>query len=278
MLALKNIISWILDPKNRSLIVSVAFIVLLFFLLSMCNRAAGLKRDIEKNKEESQRIVNNYEASQDTIKMYQKDNGTLVGKIQGYEITVGELKNNYKKLFGEYEDLKKRPPITITKVVTVIKDSLIDVAINSVGDSTGGELEFSDSTFFSEGNWRNLSGKIPYSLDNNISNPVVPGNGSFEIGQSISLSTILTKDKESGKIMIRVETPYPGVTFSSIQGASILEDEENKKVWRQARKTWGVGINAGYGVLLDIKNSNVSLGPYYGVGITYSPKWLQWGK
>jgi hypothetical protein len=278
MLALKNIISWVLDPKNRSLIVSVAFIVLLFFLLSTCDRAAGLKREIAKNKEESQRIVNNYEASRDTLKMYQEDNGNLVGKIQGYEITVSELKKNYGSLFGKHEDLKKKPPITITKVVTVIRDSLIEVVVNSTGDSTGGELEFSDSTFFSEGNWRNLSGKIPYSLDNNLSNPLVPGEGSFEIGQSISLSTTLTKDKETGKIMIKVETSYPGVTFSNIQGASILDDDENKKMWRQARKTWSIGGNVGYGVLLDIKNSNVSLGPYYGVGITYSPKWLQWGK
>ena len=278
MLALKNIISWVLDPKNRSLIVSVAFIVLLFFLLSTCNRAAGLKREISKNKEESQRIVNNYEASRDTLKMYQEDNGNLVGKIQGYELTITELKTDYESLFGEHEDLKKKPPITITKVVTVIRDSLIEVAVNSTGDSTGGELEFSDSTFFSEGNWRNLSGKIPYSLNNNLSNPLVPGEGSFEIGQSISLSTTLTKDKETGKIMIKVETPYPGVTFSNIQGASILDDDKNKKMWRQARKTWSVGANVGYGVLLDIKDSNVSLGPYYGVGITYSPKWLQWGK
>ena len=278
MFTIKNIISWIFDPKNRSLIASVAFLVLLFFLLSTCNRAAGLKREIAQNREESQRIVNNYEASQDTIKMYQKDNGNLVGKIQGYELTITELNTDYESLFGQHEDLKKRPPITITKVVTVIRDSLIEVTINSTGDSTGGVLEFSDSTFFSEGNWRNLSGKIPYSLNNNLSNPLVPGDGSFEIGQSISLSTTLTKDKETGKIMITVETPYPGVTFSNIQGASILDDDKNKKMWRQARKTWSVGGNVGYGVLLDIKNSNVSLGPYYGIGITYSPKWLQWGK
>lgn len=278
MFTIKNIISWVLDSKNRALIVAIAFIILILFLLSTCNRTAGLKRQIAENKEESQRIVNNYEASRDTLKMYQDNNGNLVGKIQGYELTISDLKNDYENLFGKHEDLKKRPPITITKVVTVIKDSLIEVAINSTGDSTGGELEFSDSTFFSEGNWRNLSGKIPYSLDNTLPNPLVPGKGSFEIGQSISLSTTLTKDKETGKIMIRVETPYPGVTFSNIQGASILDDNKNKKLWRQARKTWSVGASVGYGVLLDVKNSNVSLGPYYGVGIAYSPKWMQWGK
>lgn len=278
MLAIKNIISWILDPKNRSLIISAAFIVILFLLLSTCNRVAGLKMEIEKGKEESQRIVNNYEAAQDTVIMFTEANGNLVGQIQGYELTVKELKTEYEKLFGEHEDLKKRPPLTITKVVTVIKDSLIEVAVNSTGDSTGGELTFSDSTFFSEGNWRNLSGTIPYSLNNTLENPVIPGDGSFEIGQSLSLSTTLTKDKETGKIMIKVETPYPGVTFSSIQGASILDDEKNKKMWRQARKTWGIGFDVGYGVLIDVRNSNVSTGPYFGVGVNYSPKLLQWGK
>jgi len=278
MFTIKNIISWILDPKNRSLIISVAFIVILFFLLSTCNKVAGLKRDIEKNKEESKRIVNNYEAALDTVKMFTKENGNLVGQIQGYELTVKELRIEYQELFGKHEDLKNKPPLTITKVVTVIKDSLIEVAINSIGDSTGGELSFSDSTFFSEGNWRNLSGTIPYKLNNELENPVQPDKGSFEIGQSLSLSTVLTKDKESGKIMISVETPYPGVTFSSIQGASILDDEKNRKMWREARKTWGVGFDVGYGVLLDLKDSRVATGPYFGVGVHYSPKWLQWGK
>jgi len=274
MLIIKNIISWILDPTNRSLLVAVAFLVVLFFLLSTCNRARSLQLQIENNKEEVERIVNNHEASQDTLRMYQKENGDLVGEIQGYELTVNELKGSYKNLLGDYTELKNKPPITITKVVTVIKDSIRDVNISGSGDSTGGELTFQDSTFFSEGNWRNLSGTIPYLLEGDSSNPVIPGKGSFELGQSISLSTFLTKEKETGKIMINVETPYPGVTFSNIQGASILDDDENKKMWKQARKTWGVGISVGYGFSLAATKPS----PYFGVGLNYSPKWLQWGK
>ena len=53
MLIIKNILSWIFDPKNRSLIVAVAFIVLLFFLFSTCNRAKSLQLTIEKNKQEA---------------------------------------------------------------------------------------------------------------------------------------------------------------------------------------------------------------------------------
>jgi hypothetical protein len=49
-------------------------------------------------------------------------------------------------------------------------------------------------------------------------------------------------------------------------------------MWRQARKTWGIGFDVGYGVLIDVRNSNVSTGPYFGVGVNYSPKLLQWGK
>ena len=274
MLIIKNILSWIFDAKNRSLIVAVAFIVLLFFLFSTCNRANSLQLKIEKNKQEAQRATNNYEASLDTVKMYRDKEGNLIGQIQGYELTVGELNGKYANLLGNYEDLKNKPPITITKIVTVIKDSILNVNVNSSGDSTGGELTFKDSTFFAEGNWRNLSGTIPYTLNRDSDNPLVPGKGSFEIGQSLSLSTYLTKDKESGKIMINVETPYPGVTFSSIKGASILDDEKNKKMWKEARKTWGLGVNVGYGFSLAATKPS----PYFGVGLSYSPKWLQWGK
>ena len=278
MFVIKDIIAWIFDPKNRSLLVAALVAVLILWNLNTCNRLSGVKNDLEKEKKETLRVTNNFEASLDTLEQFRADNGNLIGQIQGYELTVDELNTKYSDLKGDYVDLKNRPPVTITEVVTVIKDSIIEVNVNGVGDSTGGNFAFRDSTFFTEGNFRNLSGNIPYDLDFNLDNPVRPGKGAFEITQSLSLSTFLSKDKESGKILINVETPYPGVTFSSIKGASILDDENNKKIWRESRKVWGLGFNVGYGVLINTQNSSFSTGPYFGVGLSYTPKWLQWGK
>ena len=273
-----KIIGWVFDPKNRSLLIGGVIVLLVLLNLNNCNKISGLNVDLIESKNETKRISNNYEASRDTLKQYVSSNGNLTGQIRGYELTVAELEGQYNNLLGDYRDLENRPPVTITEVVTVIKDSIIEVDVNGVGDSTGGTLSFSDSLFYSEGNWRKLTGDISYSLNAKLDNPVIPGLGNFNVAQSLSLSTYLAKDKETGKIMINVETPYPGVTFSKIEGASILDNKKNKKVLRQTRKEWGLGFQVGYGVAINPGTNSYAIGPMFGLGLSYNPKILQWGK
>ena len=59
---------------------------------------------------------------------------------------------------------------------------------------------------------------------------------------------------------------------------NIVLGPANKKVLRQLRKPFSLGLNFGYGAVVDVKSGNISTGPYFGIGITYSPKFLQWGK
>jgi hypothetical protein len=273
-----KILGWIFDPKNRSLLIGGIIVALIMLNLSNCSRVSGLKTELVQTKNENTRIVNNYQASQDSLKQYINQNGVLVGEIQGYELTVTELEQEYASLLGDYKNLEDKPPITITEVVTIIKEVVKEVEITNEGDSTGGSLAFLDSTFYSEGNWRKLKGNISYSLDTNLENPVVPGTGDFELYQSLSLSTYLLKDKETGKILINVETPYPGVKFSKIEGASILDNKVNKKVLRETRKEWGLGVLLGYGVAINPGTNSYAIGPMFGVGVSYTPKILQWGK
>ena len=68
------------------------------------------------------------------------------------------------------------------------------------------------------------------------------------------------------------------MTFTKLQGADIMADPDSRKVTREFRKTWGIGFNFGYGAALDLKNNNFVMGPYLGVGLHYTPKFLQWGK
>ncbi len=273
-----KILGWIFDPKNRSLLIGGVIVVLIMLNLSNCSRVSGLKTELVQTKNENNRIVNNYQASQDSLNQYINQSGVLVGEIQGYELTVTELEQEYASLLGDYKNLEDKPPITITEVVTIIKEVVKEVEITNEGDSAGGSLSFLDSTFYSEGNWRKLKGDISYSLDTNLENPVVPGTGDFELYQSLSLSTYLLKDKETGKILINVETPYPGVRFSKIEGASILDNKVNKKVLRETRKEWGLGVLVGYGVAINPGTNSYAIGPMFGIGVSYTPKILQWGK
>jgi len=272
-----KIIAWFADPKNRQLIGIGVIIALIIILMVTCGRVSNLKGVVEAEKKETKRVSNNWKASMDSVKMTIDENGNLVAKISGYDLKLDELEEDYKNLLGDYEIEKNKPPVTITETVTIVKDTTIYVDAAVIGDSL---IAISDSAQYSPTDWRYLSGTIPFTIDTAL-NKINLGKSIFNLEQSMSLQTVLTRDRKTGKIQINVTTPYPGVTFPSIQGAVIQDDKENAKVLRQARKEFSVGVNVGYGAMLnlmDINRIGIAHGPYVGVGLNYSPKWAQWGK
>jgi hypothetical protein len=269
--------NWLTDPENRKWLTLGLILVLITLLIGTCGHISSLQGEIKASQEETQRVRNNWEASRDSVEMAVGENGELIGRIDGYVLTLDELNEDYKEMKAKWLFEKGKPPVVITEVVTEIRDSLIWVQVELEGDSV---ILVSDSSQFSPDNFRILSGRIPYEIDT-TRNLLLPGKGIFELEQAIKLSTTLTRDKRSGKIEILVSTEYPGVKFSRIQGAIIQDDKENNKVLKQARKSWGVSVSAGYGVMLNLANVNrigLAHGPYAGFGIHYSPKWAQWGK
>ena len=248
--------------------------------MTTCGRVSTLQGQVQREKQETQRVVNNWQASQDSVEMLTGANGELIGRIDGYVLTLDELEDQYADLQQRYKIEKNKPPVVITNTVTEIKETTIYVNTTIEGDSI---IEVSDSANYGPVNFRYLSGKIPYTIDTTL-NRLETGKGIFALEQSIALQTVLTRDKKTGKIEIQVSTDYPGVTFSQIQGAVIQDDKENKKVLKQARKEWGTSVQVGFGAMLDMSQVNrngvvrLGWGPYVGFGIHYSPKWAQWGK
>jgi len=98
------------------------------------------------------------------------------------------------------------------------------------------------------------------------------------IEQGMDIMTSLLKDK-NGKLIVQVKTNYPGVKFTSITGADIMQTTP-KKTLRTFRKQFGLGLNIGYGAVLLPTESKfeVRYGPTISVGLNWSPKILQFGK
>ena len=90
----------------------------------------------------------------------------------------------------------------------------------------------------------------------------------------MNLNLGLFQDQETKKVMIKADSDYPGIKFTSIEGASILDNPENKKALRSLRKSFGLGVNIGYGV--SFNGNSIQPGPYIGLGLSYQPKFLQW--
>lgn len=265
------------------IMLGVIVIILLLFL-NQCNRTQHFKDQVELEKQETKRVTNNYEAALDTIEQGKIDENTWRAEKSGYELTLEELEGQYADLLGDFEVEKNKPPKVVIKTEYIIKEVINDVPVYVEIDSFGNTtMVFNDSTYHDSlmTNYRFLSGRIPYKI---VYDPIdstykaVPDLGTFDLTLGMNLNLGLFQDKKTRKISIIADTDYPGITFTNIEGASIMDDPANKKVLRQMRKPWSLGLNVGYGAVVDVKTGKFSTGPYLGLGITYSPKFLQWGK
>jgi len=296
MIILTTIWNFIKDPANRSKIYFVGIAILIALLLHQCNVSGGLKQDIATEKATTERIQNNALADKDTIKNLKDKNGKIFAEKQGYMITATELKGKYSSLYSDFLKEKGKPPKTIIDVQYVTKEKYDSVATVSTMDTTGhGNITVDLDSKFDTMNYRKIYGSIPYKayLINKVDGSIVEfdnmvclkqyrpyvnsGKGMFILDQGMNLDLGLAIDKNE-KVYIKAQTNYPGVTFTNIHGAYIMDDPASSKITRQFRKTWSIGLSAGYGVVMDFKHDAFATGPYLGVGVNYAPKWLQWGK
>jgi len=279
---LSGVLKWAFNPKNRSVVMLIGLVVLILLLLQQCNANKSLKNERAKFEAEATRRINNEEALRDSLKNYKTESGTLIGERQGLLLKAEELENEYADLLSGFNKLKKEKVRTVVKTEYIIKERVDSVTVFASDiDSTGnGNLSFNDSARFDDANYRVLSGNIPVKLFQIDSSRwrINPGLGSFKLEQGMGLRTGLYLDTKTNKIAIRVETDYPGVTFTNIEGANVMDDPESKKVTRQFRKPWSFGFTVGYNMTVDTKTSGFNTGPGISVGLQYHPKWLQWGK
>ena len=109
---------------------------------------------------------------------------------------------------------------------------------------------------------------MPYEIDG-VS--IDFGNATIDLNQNIFLSASLLRDTKTKELFVNLTTDYPGTTFNSAQG--ILIDQKSnafKGLQYENRKTLGLGLQLGVGL------SGEGIGPYIGIGLNYTPKFLQW--
>lgn len=280
------------NPKNRTLIILSGVAILIMLFLHQCNKSKDLANQLEQQKTESIRLLNNEQASHALLENYKLQDSSNRGMIQGYQLTQDELRKQYSSLTEGFDDLKKKTALALAKGTVIIKETIYvqtTLKIDSLGVK---HLVGTDTMKVDDDNWRRMSFDAPFTnkyfnkkdstevdfkkLD--IFSQTYPSKSTFTFEQSIGLKVGLFQDKKDKKIYIVAQSKYPGLTFSKLEGADIMADPESRKTTRAFRKTWSVGINMGYGVMANLKNNSFATGPYIGLGLNYSPKWAQWGK
>ena len=256
--------------KNAIIFIAGALFVLMF--LKQCNSISNLKVELENTVKVADRNYNNLLASQDSVNTYKNKNGELVSEIRSYEFDVTTIKSEYKDLQNRYKNVlnKNRDLSRVNSLISTdlsIKDSIINSNSIIKQDSTGITVNFSDNKEWDKYNWRTFNGSLKLGINDSKYSIL---NSRFDFNQGISLQTAIIE--EEGKSMLKITTPYEGVTFTKIENINLVNDRLNQ---RQVKKAgWSIGFGVGYGINLN-NDQVISTGPNIGVGIFYSPKWLR---
>jgi hypothetical protein len=260
ILIINKIVGVLTNPKNTRMFLVGGMAVLVMLLLRQCNQTEAAKGEVT-------RFQNNLIAANDTIRNYVNMNGESVGEIKGLSLSLEELQDSL-----EYE--KGRPPVTIIKYRTIIKESLVNVPVITKDTVTiQGNTRFkSILSFTADSNWSKSSRSIDVNLPYSFADSLNFGTATIRLKQNIWLGATLSQDVTTKEIFIKLSSDYPGTIFNSAEGIMInRKSKEFKSLQIQNRKQFGIGLNIGIGV-----TGTGGLTPYIGFGLSYNPKLLQW--
>ena len=261
-----------------TMILIIAILLMLF--LRQCN-------ETKYAKEEAKREHNNYLAQRDSVRLISKDRDKAVYEKSAFEIKVSELTKEQKDLITRLElktNGRGNTPKTVIQTVTVYRDTFVNIQSNVIDDSSGTFLTFKYEPVLKDKNKFSLSGKTPYDIQFykkpgdsvNVYAKLNPGATEVIMSQNIDLVTGIYRDPKTNRLMTRVSTSYPNMTFSDINSFDITDNPDTRKIMKKARKEFGIGFNAGYGILGS--PTGIRTGIIIGVGLHYTPRFLQFGK
>jgi hypothetical protein len=277
----KEILDSVYKIVSNRLVLIGAIVLLIFLSIRQCERANGAEAD-------SKRQHNNYLAIKDSVRVIKKEKDLLVVEKSAMEIKVSELSEEQKKLItklGLKGNGKSTTPSVVTEIQIVYVDRFINIPTKVEKDKDGKEsITFTHSPKMKGNNSLTISGKIPYTLDitkspdkeDLVFTKLNTGTAELDIKQNIEITTGIYRDPVTKRLMTRVATEYPGIDFKDINSFTILDTKENRDALKAARKPYGIGVNFGIGIAANQKG--IGPGIYLGIGLQYSPKFLQFGK
>lgn len=255
-----------------------AICVLLFFLVKQCEKT-------ESAEAEAKREHNNYLASKDSVRTIKSElNHTIVEK-SAYEVAVNELSENQKELINQLglkSNGRSGTPNIVIQTTGQYEGNFKSIPSKIVKDPNGNEyITFTYDPKLVGNNQLKIAGKTGYKLEidrdpsdsTKYVGKVIPGETDLTINQKIDIVTGIYRDQKTKRLMTRVSTTFPNMTFSDVNSFDITDDPDTKSAMKASRKTMGFGLQLGYG--LSGNGNMLTNGFYVGVGINYTPKWLQ---
>jgi hypothetical protein len=260
-----------IPSKNTLIFIGVVLFVLLF--LKQCDSNSSLRRELEQTKMVSQRALNNYKASLDTIRIIKGKNGQLIAEKMSYVYDINTLTEDNKKQLENYKkalelNKKFKGVNSLLSAELKIKEQIINSNTSTVkvNDSTY-TINFSDSKNWDKYNWREFNASLDIkSTKNDLS--VIGSNFNWKQGVQLKAAVL----EENGINSLRITSDYPGLEFTNIENINLVNDKLNQR--KEKKSGWSIGVGAGFGLGLT-PGQVITIGPQVGVGIYWSPKWLR---
>lgn len=249
--------------KFGNIILIAAVIVLSIILCGKCSSN-------DKLKEELKRQYNNELAMKDTLSSYVDELGRVNAEKHAYQLTQKELEDSI-----DYIKKKNSEYISYLKTQIGLKDTveLLCYIDRPYKDSTkldNGIIKVDSTDVYGKSS-RHLSLSIPYDIDTSLN----IGGCTFTLEQNIFFEGWLERNKKTGETFVHLRSDYPGISFNSGEG---FVAEPSAKYERSMRKTMGVGVFIGptVGFGYTPQKWQPYVGISLGIGLTYTPRILQW--
>ena len=267
-----NKLSVYIKSLNKNTIVFILGALFMLLFLRQCNQISSLKQELKQTQQISDRNLNNYKASLDTIQLEKNSKSQLIATIRSYEFEVGKLTEDKSKLIANYNkalNIKKETE-KINSIIAAelqIKDSIINANYTLIQMNDTLKFRVTDNKEWDKYNWRRFSGEVDILKDESKFSVV---SNRFDFDQGVSLQTAIVKTPEG--MRLKITSPYPGLEFTRIENINLVDDELNRP--KVSKAGWSLGVGVGYGFNLN-SGQVLNIGPSIGIGLYWSPRWLR---
>ena len=252
---MKKFITWF--SANRSGVLVGTFFLLLLFAIQQCQLNKDLKEDLSKTQDIAERNLENLKAIQDSVTFERNNNNELISRIRSIVLNNKDLDERTKKIIEEYEKVLNinTELQEINSAISgelKIKDSLINTITNIQFSSDEIRLNFKGEKKFDNNNIRIFSGDVLLGIGNDS---IWLKETEFNIMQAISLkAAIIQQDNYN---LLKISTPNPDVTFTTIENINLVNDFLNKPKETQPNilneSKWEFGL----GLITQVRNNQL---------------------
>lgn len=248
--------AWI--KSNQAAFIASTVSLLLFIISQQCQVNKKLKEDLQITQNIAERNLENLNAIQDSVTIEKNSNNELVSRIRSLILNNKNLDERTKKIISDYEEVLNinTELQEINSAISgelKIKDSIVNTltTINFENDEI--KLDFKGEKKWDSNNIRIFSGDVLLGIK---SDSIWLKESNFKINQAISLKAAIVKQGNFN--LLKISTPNPDITFTTIENINLVNDLLNKPSESEVPILDDTRWEFGLGLITQVRNNQLN--------------------